>query len=101
VGSARLEPEKEESTACGVDHAVVQQAVKLFVWFFALVAQHIPAGKKGFEEIRTSVRQGNGGQLCRNCNEEYLQTLPAGSVEYLGRSQGDQASIQSLSESAF
>jgi DtxR family Mn-dependent transcriptional regulator len=86
-----LEPEKAESTACGMEHAVEPEALERFICFLAFVKQHTPDGKTLLKRFREFAREGGRGKACRDCVEEYLRTLQPGSAVHIEESYGHEA----------
>lgn len=70
-----LGPELADETACGMEHAVGQQALERFVCFLAFARHHSPEGAKCLEEFRQFVAEGPGGRRCRPYVEKYMEEL--------------------------
>jgi len=73
-----LEPNRAESIACGMEHAIDREALGRFICFLAFIKQYEPKGAKWLDEFRHFIREGAGGQSCKECIERYLQTMRSG-----------------------
>jgi DtxR family Mn-dependent transcriptional regulator len=74
-GVLGLDPEQAGKTACGMEHAVEEEAMERFVCFLAFVKQHPPDGTKWLDGFREFIRQGGRSRIYRKCVEEYLKAL--------------------------
>ena len=72
-----LKPERAESIACGMEHAIDRGALERFVCFLAFIRQHSSQGAKWLDEFQRFVKEGANGQTCKECIERYLQTVRA------------------------
>jgi DtxR family Mn-dependent transcriptional regulator len=72
-----LDPPQAESTACGMEHAVEEEAMERFVCFLAFVKQHAPEGARWLSEFRRFVRRGGSSRACRESVAQYLRGLHA------------------------
>ena len=70
-----VEPERAESVACGMEHAIDAEAFERFVCFLAFVKRYAPEGDRWLKEFRRFIKEGAEGQTCRECIEQYLQTI--------------------------
>jgi len=81
-----ITPERAESIACGMEHAVDREALQRFVCFLAFIKQHSPGGIDWLGQFRQFIKEGADGQTCRECVEAYmeeLQQVPGGGAEQL------------------
>ncbi len=74
-GVLGLEADQAEKTACGMEHAVEQEALECIVCFLAFARQCASGGTNWLQEFRTFVRRGGRSRICRNCVDEYLHML--------------------------
>jgi len=66
-----LEPDRAESTACGMEHVVEGEALQRFLCFVAFMERHCPAGSKCLKDFRHFIKEGANGHTCQECLEEY------------------------------
>jgi DtxR family Mn-dependent transcriptional regulator len=70
-----LDPELAETTACGMEHAVDEEAMERFVCFLAFLQQYAPSGRKWLKEFHAFAREGGRSLKCRRCVEKYRKAL--------------------------
>ena len=70
-----LEADQADATACGMEHAIDSEALERFVCFLAFMEPHSPDGAKSLERFRRFIKEGAGGQTCKECVEEYMGSL--------------------------
>jgi len=72
-----LEPERAQSIACGMEHAIDREALERFVCFLAFVKQRHAQGGQWLQEFRRFIAEGVHDRTCEQCIEEYLENLEA------------------------
>jgi len=70
-----LQPDRAESIACGMEHAIDTEALERFVCFLAFIGQRGETGQSWLDEFRHFTSEGMVGQTCRECMEQYLQRV--------------------------
>jgi len=70
-----LEAERADAAACGMEHVIDGEALERFVCFLAFMQPHSPDGAKSLERFRRFIKQGADGQTCKECVEEYMESL--------------------------
>lgn len=70
-----LEPERADSTACGMEHAIDRDALDRFVCFLAFVGKRREEGESWLEEFRRFVQEGTAEKTCEECMQQYLQSV--------------------------
>jgi len=70
-----LEAERADATACGMEHVIDREALERFVCFLAFMRPHSPDGAKSLERFRRFIKEGADGQTCKECVEEYMESL--------------------------
>lgn len=66
-----LEPDRAESTACGMEHVVDGEALQRFLCFVAFMERHCPAGSKCLKDFRHFIKEGANGRTCQECLDAY------------------------------
>jgi DtxR family Mn-dependent transcriptional regulator len=69
-----LDPDRAESTACGMEHVVDGEALQRFLCFVAFMERHCPTGSKCLKDFRHFIREGANGHTCQKCVEEYRKS---------------------------
>lgn len=70
-----LGPDRAESTACGMEHAVDSQALERLLCFLAFMERYCPTGSRCLEDFRQFAKEGADGRSCRECLDEYMRAL--------------------------
>ncbi|MFO8013572.1 MAG: metal-dependent transcriptional regulator [Phycisphaerae bacterium] len=66
-----LEPERAETTACGMEHVVDAEGLERFLCFVAFMERHCPAGSKCLKDFRHFIKEGANGRTCQECLGAY------------------------------
>jgi len=72
-----IAPEKADSSACRIEHAVDEEVMERFLCFLAFLREHPRSRVRWLKEFRRFCRDGSAGRSCRECIERYLETLKA------------------------
>ena len=67
-----LDPDRAESIACGMEHAIDREAMERFVCFLAFIGQRDEEGQSWLAEFRRFISEGADGQTCEECIKTYL-----------------------------
>ena len=70
-----IPPERADSIACGMEHAIDREALQRFVCFLAFIKQHSPDGANWLGQFRHFVKEGADGKTCTECVEAYMKAL--------------------------
>ena len=70
-----LEAERADATACGMEHVIDREALERFICFLAFMRPHSPDGAKWLERFRRFINEGADGLTCKECVEEYMESL--------------------------
>ncbi len=70
-----LEAERADAAACDMEHVIDREALERFVCFLAFMQPHSPDGAKSLERFRRFIKEGADGQTCKECVEEYMESL--------------------------
>ena len=70
-----LEAERAEATACGMEHTIDREAQESFVCFLAFTRPRSPDGAKSLQRLRRFIKEGAGGQTCKERVKEYMESL--------------------------
>jgi len=66
-------PERADSIACGMEHAIDRDALDRFVCFLAFVGSRREKGESWLDEFRRFIREGTAEQTCEECMQQYLE----------------------------
>ena len=67
-----LDPERADSMACGMEHAIDRDALDRFVCFLAFVGKRREGGESWLDEFRQFIREGTAEKTCEECMQQYL-----------------------------
>ena len=67
-----LEPERADSIACGMEHAIDRDALDRFVCFLAFVGCRREKGESWLDEFRRFIADGTAQKTCEECMQQYL-----------------------------
>lgn len=70
-----LEAGQAEATACGMEHLIDNEALERFICFLAFMRPHSPGGAKWLERFRRFIKEGTGGLSCKECVDEYMESI--------------------------
>jgi len=70
-----LEPDRAESTACGMEHVVGAEALERFLCFVAFTERYCQNGSRFLNDFRQFIKDGADGRTCQECLDEYRKAL--------------------------
>ncbi|MFP4027883.1 MAG: metal-dependent transcriptional regulator [Candidatus Brocadiia bacterium] len=70
-----IEYERAEAVACGMEHAIDEDALQRFICFLAFLNQSPETGQEWLQDFRQFLDEGAEGQSCKECVEAYKATL--------------------------
>jgi len=76
-----LEEDRAETIACGMEHAVDNDALKRLVCFLAFVGQRESEGVEWLTEFRRFIKEDADGAICRGCMEKHMEAVRANEEE--------------------
>jgi DtxR family Mn-dependent transcriptional regulator len=73
----RIDPERADETACGMEHAVGRDVLERFTCFLAFMRRCSADGTRCLEQFRDFIEQHTGPEGCHECLENYVEELHA------------------------
>jgi len=70
-----IKPQRADSVACRMEHAIDSEALEQFVCFLAFIKQYGPEEMNWLQQFRHFVKEGADGKACRECIETYINEL--------------------------
>ncbi|MCF7854653.1 MAG: metal-dependent transcriptional regulator [Candidatus Pacebacteria bacterium] len=71
-----LEASQATDVACGMEHAIAEDALERIVCFLAFTRQSGSEGEHLLDEFRQFLRTCGEGKICRECIEKYWEETP-------------------------
>ena len=71
-----FDDEKAEDVACKMEHAVDREVMERLVCFLAFIGKTSDQKARWVSEFKRFLSDGLNGKSCRDCMEEYIDTMP-------------------------